>query len=352
MSEDIKGMASIQSMLKKLLEQQEKVFRQVGELTQKVEGVEQQQSTMLQKVEGVEQKVEGVEQKVERIEECQIPNIAGTVNELASRMRLMDWQRLRWRRVEWERIPPDMRVMVIPFLGVEDIMSLNSSISDKKLRKQLKKSYRGALIPAFDKYRFTDKDDFKGLRWVMKAGVDLQGCDLVLHEQGGRAIENADKVLRWLVDNGREDLATVHGMRSGARDMLDRSASIPGEVSTLWLAAERGYVPVVLSLLSRGADIDKACDDGCTPLFAASEKGHVDVVRVLVERGADINKALDSGATPLYTASQKGHVEVVRMLVERGADIKKTYNGVTPLQIATRKNHTEIIHMLELAAQV
>ena len=41
-------MASIQSMLKKLLEQQEKVFRQVGELTQKVEGVEQQHSTMLQ----------------------------------------------------------------------------------------------------------------------------------------------------------------------------------------------------------------------------------------------------------------------------------------------------------------
>ena len=160
-------------------------------------GGQQTESTMLQKVkvegsgaatehyaaEGGERSIR--EQKVERIEECQIPNIAGTVNELASRMRLMDWQRLRWRRVEWERIPPDMRVMVIPFLGVADIMSLNSSISDKKLRKQLKKSYRGALIPAFDKYRFTDKDDFKGLRWVMKAGVDLQGCDLVLREQGG-----------------------------------------------------------------------------------------------------------------------------------------------------------------------
>ena len=56
---------------------------------------------------------------------------------------------------EWERISLDMPVMVIPFLGVQDIMSLNSAISDKRLRKQLKKSYRGAVIPAFDQYRFT-----------------------------------------------------------------------------------------------------------------------------------------------------------------------------------------------------
>ena len=56
-------------------------------------------------------------------------------------------------------------------------------------------------------------------------------------------------------------------------------------------------------------------------------------MRVLAERGGDINKARDDGATPLYIASQEGHVDVVRMLLEQ-------------------MNHTEIIRLLELAAQV
>ena len=77
----------------------------------------------------------------------------------------------------------------------------------------------------------------------------------------------------------------------------------------------------------------------------------MDVVRVLVEQGADINKAKNDGATPLYIASEKGHVDVVRVLVEHGADITKTWKNKTPLQIARQMNHPEIIHLLELAAQ-
>jgi ankyrin repeat protein len=44
---------------------------------------------------------------------------------------------------------------------------------------------------------------------------------------------------------------------------------------------------------------------------------------MLLEQGADIDKAMDDGATPLIMASQEGHVEVVSMLLEQGADIDK-----------------------------
>jgi ankyrin repeat protein len=47
------------------------------------------------------------------------------------------------------------------------------------------------------------------------------------------------------------------------------------------------------------------------------------VVSAMIEGGADINKAKNNGCTPLHTASENGHVEVVRALVEGGADIDK-----------------------------
>ena len=37
------------------------------------------------------------------------------------------------------------------------------------------------------------------------------------------------------------------------------------------------------------------------PLYIAAEKGHEAVVRALIELGADVNKAKDDGATPLLT---------------------------------------------------
>jgi NLR family CARD domain-containing protein 3 len=40
-------------------------------------------------------------------------------------------------------------------------------------------------------------------------------------------------------------------------------------------------------------------DGGSTPLFIAAEEGHEAVVRALIDLGADINKARDDGATPL-----------------------------------------------------
>ena len=256
--------------------------------------------------------------------------------------------------MDWERIPPDSRERVITFLSVLDIMSLNNALTchkrenDEDPRDQLIESYKGAVIPAFDQCRFTDKDNFKGLRWVMKAGVSLQACELVLEGQAGGVVKDADKVLRWLVDNEREDLASVHAMKSSAKDMVKHNAEFAFNASTLWVAASRGYTSVVRGLLTRGADVNWASPNkGTTPLFIASHEGHVEVVKILAERGADINKARNDGYTPLYTASWKGHVEVVRILAERGADINKANNnGTTPLCISSQVGHVKVVRVL------
>ena len=46
-------------------------------------------------------------------------------------------------------------------------------------------------------------------------------------------------------------------------------------------------------------------------------------MRALIEAGADVNKARDNGVTPLFIAAHKGHEAVVRALIEAGADVNK-----------------------------
>ena len=63
-----------------------------------------------------------------------------------------------------------------------------------------------------------------------------------------------------------------------------------------------------------------------TPLAHANEflpatPPALDVVRLLVEKGAEMNKAKDDGATPLFYTCSYGHPDAVRLLVEMGAHI-------------------------------
>ena len=51
------------------------------------------------------------------------------------------------------------------------------------------------------------------------------------------------------------------------------------------------------------------------------------MVKALIEAGADVNKAADDGETPLYTAASNGHEAVVTALIEAGADVNKADNG-------------------------
>jgi ankyrin repeat protein len=67
-------------------------------------------------------------------------------------------------------------------------------------------------------------------------------------------------------------------------------------------------------LIEAGADINKADDDGVTPLYIAAELGQEAIVRALIEAGADVNKATDNGWTPLSIAAQEGHTAIVQIL--------------------------------------
>ena len=91
----------------------------------------------------------------------------------------------------------------------------------------------------------------------------------------------------------------------------------------------------------------------------ASKQGHTNIVKILLGHAQiDINKAKNDGRTPLLVACVKGHVEVVRVLLQR-ADVdinakttkKNSINfveaGATALSVASEKGHTEILELLK-----
>ena len=165
------------------------------------------------------------------------------------------------------------------------------------------------------------------------------------------------------------------------------NASDEAGLSALTIAAIRGRVAVVESLLQHGASLQGATNSGSRtgasghappdskgkwkkkpkassanssvswalknggPLLLAAGLGYADIVEVLLENATvaastapnaraaaptvvNARRTLD-GMTPLAAAAGQGHAAVVRQLLSAGADPLQTlHNGTTPLQLA------------------
>ena len=68
-------------------------------------------------------------------------------------------------------------------------------------------------------------------------------------------------------------------------------------------ACHNGQAREVRRLLSGGAGVSNADEQGCTPLMAASQYGHVEVVDMVLAAEANVNAASDKGSTAFYLVS-------------------------------------------------
>ena len=155
--------------------------------------------------------------------------------------------------------------------------------------------------------------------------------------------------------------------------------------SSLFWAADFGYIDILRCLIENGVDINSFSADNCncTPLMKAVKNGDKDVVtfltdhganvaikdkcgytalhkaciyldsspevlRCLIENGADVNLSTDDNRTPLITACEYGHVNAVSVLIEHGANVNlQDQGGLTAVHYAVRGSHAcEILSCL------
>ena len=87
---------------------------------------------------------------------------------------------LRHRELEWSCIPPLSRMLAVPYLTLKETLRLDSAVTERGDeenpgdRDHLEKAYVGLRSAGFDEWVFKDTDDFAGLRWARKRGVDLR----------------------------------------------------------------------------------------------------------------------------------------------------------------------------------
>lgn len=72
-------------------------------------------------------------------------------------------------------------------------------------------------------------------------------------------------------------------------------------------------------LLEKGADPNRASNNGTTPLMAAASNGHRDAAKALLAAGADPDARGPGGATALHMAVQWRDEKIARLLIKKGA---------------------------------
>ena len=98
---------------------------------------------------------------------------------------------LRHRELVWARIPPRSRKLLLPFLTVQETLALDTAVApgQEKERDHLEKAYMGLRSGGFDEYVFSSKNDYEGIRWARKRGIDA--WHLKVEDKGQKAVDKA-----------------------------------------------------------------------------------------------------------------------------------------------------------------
>ena len=200
------------------------------------------------------------------------------------------------------------------------------------------------------------------------------GCDPLLKLAGRSAVQyaivqNDMEALRLLVSHQFLDAKSVEPSNRSQRSWYNDQRPVD---EALFIASGLGNVEAVNLLLECGARTnccfyyDNEFVVTCSTLVAAclaplrhlapdSAVANADViVQLLINSGANVNRRCSTGMTPLHWAVKAGLVQSLTLLVKSGADVnaQRANDGRTPLMMAVERDLTAVTTLLSAGADV
>ncbi|KFW01837.1 Putative ankyrin repeat domain-containing protein 31, partial [Eurypyga helias] len=112
----------------------------------------------------------------------------------------------------------------------------------------------------------------------------------------------------------------------------------------LHIAARRGDLSVVKTLILSGTCVNEQDYAGWTAIHEACSKGFTEVIVELLKAGADVNSRSLDGILPIHDAVYGNYLEAARILLQHGANpCERTGSGQSALDIACDDEMKELL---------
>ncbi|XP_060566035.1 palmitoyltransferase ZDHHC17-like [Ruditapes philippinarum] len=186
----------------------------------------------------------------------------------------------------------------------------------------------------FDIVRATQYGVFERIQELVEGGYDVNMMDK----------ENVS-LLHWAAINNRVDIVRYFMSKKA---IVDRFGGDLNSTPLHW-ATRQGHLPMVVLLLSYGADPSLRDGEGCSCIHLASQFGHTSIVAYLIAKGQDVDMLDKNGMTALMWASYRvfGH-DPARLLLTFGAAVNKSdkFQQNTPLHWACTTGNNVVAKLL------
>ena len=141
--------------------------------------------------------------------------------------------------------------------------------------------------------------------------------------------------------------AVIKGREECVNLLLESGADVNAQSDILFKAATYGREKWVEFLIKKGADVNHQNSRGNTALMRAAELGQISSLQLLLKAGADVNKAGCDGSTALTASAQSGKRKCLKLLIKTGADVNKARDdGSTALTASAKLGKLKCVELL------